>query len=86
MYIGLGILLLVVGAILTFALHASVSGVDLALVGWILMAGGLLAIVLSLAMGSGRRTGGISSRRATTTDPGTGARVDEVRVDPDDRV
>ena len=86
MYIGLGIFLLVVGAILTFALHASVSGVDLALIGWILMAGGLLAIVLSLAMGRGRRTGGYSSRRVTTTDPGTGSRVDEVHVDPDDRV
>ncbi len=86
MYIGLGIFLMVVGAILTFAVHTSVSGVDLALIGWILMAGGLLAIVLSLVMGRGRRTGGISSRRVTTTDPGTGSRVDEVRVDPDDRV
>ena len=86
MYIGLGIFLLVVGAILTFALHASVSGVDLALVGWILMAGGLLAIILSMVLGRGRRAGGYSARRASTRDPGTGSRVDEVHVDPDDRM
>ena len=50
MHVGLGVLLLVVGAILAFAIHASVAGVDLAVVGWILMAGGLLAVVLSLSL------------------------------------
>jgi len=82
MYIGLGIFLLVVGAILTFAVSASVSGIDLALIGWILMAGGALAIILSLAM-RGRAGGGYRSRRVSSTDPATGSRVDEVRVDPD---
>jgi len=79
MYVGLGIFLLVVGAVLAFAVDATVAGVDLALVGWILMAGGLLAIVLSFAT---TRRGGYSSRRVSTTDPNTGATVNEVRVDP----
>ncbi len=80
MYIGLGIFLLVVGAILTFAVDASVSGIDLSLIGWILMAGGLLAIVLSLAL-RGRGSGGYSSRRVSSADPVSGERVDEVHVD-----
>ncbi len=85
MYVGLGIFLIVVGAILTFAVHTSVSGVDLALIGWILMAGGLLAIILSLVMGRGRPGGGYSARRTSTTDPRTGSRVDDIHVDPDSR-
>ena len=35
MYIGLGIFLIVVGAILTFALNASVDAVNLGMIGWI---------------------------------------------------
>ena len=84
MYIGLGIFLIVVGAVLAFALNASVSGVDLTMIGWICMAAGVLAIVLSLALA--RRTttgGGYSSRRVSHTDPATGTRVDEVDVDRD---
>ncbi|HEY0119511.1 MAG TPA: DUF6458 family protein [Cellulomonas sp.] len=80
MYVGLGIFLLVVGAILAFAIHASVAGIDIAVVGWILMAGGLLAIVLSLAL---TRRRGYASRRVSSRDPATGARVDEVHVDPE---
>ncbi|GHS84886.1 hypothetical protein AGMMS50218_00990 [Actinomycetota bacterium] len=79
MYVGLGVFLLVVGAVLAFAVDASVAGIDLTAVGWILMAGGLLAIILSLALT--RRTG-YSSRRVSTRDPRTGTAVDEVHVDP----
>ena len=84
MYIGLGIFLIVVGAILTFALNASVDAVNLGAIGWICMAAGVLAIVLSLALA--RRTtaaGGYSARRVSHTDPATGTRVDEVDVDRD---
>jgi hypothetical protein len=87
MYIGVGIFLIVVGAILTFALNASVDAVNLEMIGWICMAGGALAILLSLVMSS-RRTaagGGYSSRRVSHTDPATGTTVDEVDVDPDGR-
>ena len=89
MYIGVGIFLIVVGAILTFALDATkVSGVDINMIGWICMAGGALAILLSLVMGGRRNAagGGYSSRRVSHTDPATGTTVDEVDVDRDDRV
>ena len=81
MYIGLGIFLIVVGAILTFALNASVDAVNLGMIGWICMAAGALAIVLSLVV-TRRATAGYSARRVSHTDPATGSRVDEVDVDP----
>ncbi len=80
MYVGIGIFLLVVGAVLAFALDATVAGIDISLVGWILMAGGLLAIALSFA--STRRQG-YSSRRVSTTDPVTGTTINETRVNPE---
>ena len=58
MYIGLGIFLIVVGAILTFALNASVDAVNLEMIGWICMAAGVLAILLSLVLTSRRGAGG----------------------------
>ena len=48
MRMGLGIFLLVVGAILTFAVRDMVEGVDLSLIGWICMGAGVLALVLGL--------------------------------------
>ena len=81
MYIGLGIFLIVVGAILAFALNASVDAVNLGMIGWICMAAGVLAILLSLLV-TRRNTAGYSARRVSHTDPGTGSRVDEVDVDP----
>ncbi|WP_457254281.1 DUF6458 family protein [Pedococcus sp. P5_B7] len=89
MYIGLGIFLIVVGAILTFAIDASsVGGVDLQTIGWICMIAGVLAILLSLVMTNRRGVagGGYSSRRVSHTDPATGTQVDEVEVDRDPRV
>jgi hypothetical protein len=84
MYIGVGIFLIVVGAILTFALNESVDAVNLAMVGWICMAGGALAILLSLILGARRTAGaGYSARRVSHTDPASGTRVDEVDVDGD---
>ena len=48
MYIGGGIFLLVIGAILAFAVNdTSVGAVDLSVIGWICMGGGALAIRLS---------------------------------------
>ena len=63
MRLGTAIVLLAVGAILTFALNVSVSGVNLDVVGWILMIVGALGIVLELAVWGPR-----SRRRVTTTD------------------
>ena len=55
MYIGGGIVLLVVGAILAFAVNdQSIGAVDLQMIGWICMAGGALAILLSLVLNAQR--------------------------------
>lgn len=48
----LGILLLVAGAILTWGVEAVVDDVDLVAVGYILMAGGMLALVVAAVRGA----------------------------------
>jgi hypothetical protein len=52
MGIGVGIALLVVGAILSFAVRDNVPGVNLSVVGYICMGAGVLALVLSLVLNS----------------------------------
>ena len=54
MYIGGGITLLVIGAILSFAVRDNISGVNLTTIGYILMAAGVLAIILSLVFNAQR--------------------------------
>ncbi len=49
MTIGAGIFLIAIGAILTFAVDWELGGLDLDIVGWILMIAGLAGIVLTLA-------------------------------------
>lgn len=61
MYIGGSIFLLAVGAIMSFAVRDSLSGVDLVTTGYILMAAGALGIVLSLII-NGQRTRAIDDR------------------------
>ena len=61
MRLGTAIVLLAIGAILTFALWFDVSGVDLQVVGWIMMIVGALGILLEIAVWGPR------SRRAVTT-------------------
>jgi hypothetical protein len=63
MRLGTAIVLVALGAILAFAVTLDVSGVDLRVVGWILMIVGALGIVLELAVWGPR-----SRRRVTTTD------------------
>ncbi len=48
MTIGIGIVLLVVGAIMSFAVRDSISGVDLSMIGYICMGAGALAVILGL--------------------------------------
>lgn len=55
MAVGSGLFLAAVGAILAFAVHTTVSGVDLRTVGVILMAVGVLGVVLDLALFAPRR-------------------------------
>jgi hypothetical protein len=48
MFAALGILLLVAGAVITFAIDRQAEGVDLEAIGWILMAAGALSLLVSL--------------------------------------
>lgn len=50
MGVGISIFLLAVGAILAFAVEAEVSGIDLGVVGWILMGVGLVGVLISLVL------------------------------------
>ena len=71
MGIGAGVFLIAVGAILTFALDVSVSGIDLKVVGVILMLAGLIGIAVDLAVFAPRRR----SVRDTAVDPAYGSRT-----------
>ena len=51
MFVVLGILLLVSGASLTFAIDRAAEGFDLILAGWILMAGGGISLVVGMIEG-----------------------------------
>ena len=54
MGIGGGIFLIVVGAILAFAVSDAVQGVDLAMIGYICMGAGVIALVLAVALNAQR--------------------------------
>lgn len=54
MGIGGGIFLIVAGAILAFAVNAQVSGVDLNLVGIIMMIAGVITLIVALVMNAQR--------------------------------
>ena len=47
MGIGVSVFLLAIGAVLAFAFHQSLSGVDLPVVGYILMAAGVLGLLMT---------------------------------------
>ena len=57
MGIGVGLLLIAVGAILAFAVEADVSGVDFQVVGWILVVVGFVGILLDLLLWHSWRPG-----------------------------
>ena len=53
MLVGLGIFLVVIGAVIAFAVNTVVDGVDLQVLGWIIMGGGAIAIVAGAIQGAG---------------------------------
>jgi hypothetical protein len=55
MGIGAGVFLIAAGAILAFAVHAQVSGIDIQTIGVILMVVGALGVALDLAVFAPRR-------------------------------
>jgi apolipoprotein N-acyltransferase len=68
--VGLGVsfLLIAAGAILAWAVHAHVSGVDVHAVGWILLVVGLVALALSLIFWSSWFGPGYYGRRRAYRD------------------
>lgn len=67
MRIGASLFLIAVGAILTFAVTAEVSGIDLSTIGVILMIVGALGLLITMIMMSTRRRTDIIHRRNGTT-------------------
>jgi Domain of unknown function (DUF6458) len=72
MGLGVGIFLAAIGAILAFAVSATVSGVNVHAVGWILLIVGIAGIVLSMIFWSSWAGPGYwaNGRRRTTVDEG----------------
>ncbi|MER7605291.1 DUF6458 family protein [Nocardioides sp. NPDC127503] len=61
---GVGAILLVVGLVLALAVHVSVSGIDLTMIGWILAAVGALVLVLTaVTLNTGGRSRTVARRR-----------------------
>ncbi|MFC5928642.1 hypothetical protein D6T64_21740 [Cryobacterium melibiosiphilum] len=83
MSIGLGIFLIVVGAILVFALDFSVTWIDRDLVGYILMAAGAVIFVLGLVLVVRGRNSTTTTR--TIADPVNGEQVTRRQTNIDDR-
>lgn len=71
MRIGTSIFLLAIGAILAFAVNAEVSFISLDLVGYILMACGLVGVIWSLM--ASQRNRRVETR--TVNDPSTGETI-----------
>ena len=85
MGIGVSLILIAVGAILTWAVETSVSGLDINAVGVILMIVGLVGFVLSLAFWSTWWGPGYFRRTVVSRPGGTQRRV-VVEQDPADEV
>ncbi len=64
MGIGASVFLLAIGAILTFAVDATVSGIDIYVIGIILMVAGAIGLALTMLV-FGRDRGGVTEERVT---------------------
>lgn len=68
MYIGLGIVLIIAGAALIWAINPNIPFIDDNALGWILLIGGVLAIILSFAVSAqrSRTSSAVEQRRRDT--------------------
>ncbi len=83
MGIGVSVFLIAAGLVLALAVHASISGLDIQVVGWILVAAGVLGLVLTFTLFAPRRR--ISAAPVVTDAPVVGGAVVEERRVYDDR-
>jgi hypothetical protein len=65
MGIGVSVFLLALGAILAFAVNASISGLDIHVIGYILMVAGAIGLATTLLI-FGRRDRAVSEDRVVT--------------------
>lgn len=80
MGIGLGVFLIVVGAVLAFGVKASLNDFDLTTIGFIVMGGGVLVILLTLVVLMPR------TRRARSTAVSTDSLGNQSVTERDDRI
>ncbi|MGO1393320.1 DUF6458 family protein [Agrococcus casei] len=73
MSMGLGIALFVIGAILVWALNIDVQGVDINMIGYILMGAGVIVFLIGLVMLFRRRS--VTTTQRTAVDDVTGERI-----------
>lgn len=79
MSLGGGIFLIVVGAILAFALNVNLGWIDLHMVGYICLIAGIVITIIGIILITRKRTSRVT--RSTTIDPNTGQQVDTTRRD-----
>jgi hypothetical protein len=82
MSLGLGIFLLVVGAIMVFALNVTVEWMDIELVGYILMGAGAVIVLLGIVLLTRKRSSVTTTRSAV--DPASGEQVTSQKRSVDD--
>ena len=68
MGIGVGLILIAVGAVLTWGVHVSTSGFDIHAIGYILLVVGAVGVLVSLIFWSSWAGPGYFTRRRTVTD------------------
>jgi hypothetical protein len=73
MSLGSGIFLFIVGAILAFAVDFEVSGVNLELIGYILMGAGVIGVIIGLVLMTRKRQS--SAVTSSVADPVSGEQV-----------
>jgi hypothetical protein len=80
MGIGVAVLLIAVGAILTFAVHATASGFNIHTVGIILMIAGALGLVVTLTVFAPRRRTTVVQEHTLGSEVGSPSTVTQERV------
>ena len=82
MSIGLGIFLVVVGAVLRFALRLQVSWINLELVGDLLMGAGVVVVIIGIVLMVRKRRSVTTVRSAVDPNSGENVASRETKVDP----
>jgi Domain of unknown function (DUF6458) len=77
--IGASIFLIAVGAILAFAVNAEISGLDIAVIGYILMGAGVLGLLLTMLVWGPRKRTSVEQHRVYDDSTPDGTIVEERR-------